>query len=124
MHVLIVEDNPKDQNVATGVVNSIGILSVGSTSHASTAAQYLEAAADGQQLMPDIIILDLDLGYESGHELMRFCYRDPKFSGIKLVVWTAMEQQKEICELFGVSAVVIKSEGVGALRSVITSLAS
>ena len=50
--------------------------------------------------LPDLIILDLDLGYESGFELLRFWHRNSELSSIRLIVWTAMgEEQQHICRL-------------------------
>ena len=76
-----------------------------------------------KQPLPDLIIVDLDLGYESGFELLRFWHGNPALSTIRLIVWTAMgEEQQHICRLFKVDAVISKTEGIDALRRAIEPL--
>ncbi len=63
------------------------------------------------------MVLDLDLGYESGFEILRFWHSNPELSKIKMVVWTALgNEQRELCRLFGVRSVVSKWEGAPALK--------
>ena len=71
----------------------------------------------GKAELPDKIVLDLDLGYESGYELLRYWHSNPKLSSIQVIVWTVMgEEQQEICKLFKVQAVVSKWRGASALE--------
>src|SRR5437868_5492235 len=111
--------------MAADVAQSAGISTVEGRTSASMAQLYLEAALQGKNPLPNVILLDLDLGYESGHELLRFWHRNLKASGVRLVVWTILgEEQQHLCRLFGASAVVPKWKGAGALRRALEPLAA
>jgi CheY-like chemotaxis protein len=119
--MLIVEDQPTDVRVAADVARALGIAVEARTS-ASAAKLYLETAIEGKQV-PDLILLDLDLGYESGHEILRFWHGDRKLTRIPMVVWTVMgQEQQALCRLFNVTAVVPKWEGADALKRTLKSL--
>ncbi len=121
--LLIVEDQPADLRVAVDVLKSLGLSYVEARTSTSAAKRYLETALNRKQPLPDLIIVDLDLGYESGFELLRFWHGNPSLSAIRLVVWTAMgEEQQAICRLFKVNAIIPKSEGVDALKRAIEPL--
>lgn len=116
MRLLVVEDQPTDLQVVTDLAQALGMTLEARTS-ASSAKLYLEAALQDNSPLPDFIVLDLDLGYESGFELLRFWHRTPRLAGIRMIVWTVMgEDQHEICRLFKVHAVVPKWEGAPALE--------
>jgi CheY-like chemotaxis protein len=123
--LLIVEDQSADLRVAADVVKSLGVSFIEARTSTTAAKAYLEDGLDGNQPLPDLIILDLDLGYESGFELLRFWHGNPKLSNIHLIVWTVMgDEQREICRMFKVSAIVSKTEGAVGLKSVIESHAA
>jgi CheY-like chemotaxis protein len=62
---LIVDDNPGFLDAARGLLEQEGMVIVGV---ASTAAEAVRGAAE---LHPDVTLLDIDLGGESGFELAR-----------------------------------------------------
>jgi len=122
MHMLIVEDQPTDVRIAAELAQGLGIAVEARTS-ASAAKLYLETAIEGKHVLPDVILLDLDLGYESGHEILRFWHGHPKLTGTRMVVWTVMgETQQALCRLFNVTAVVPKWEGSDSLKRMLKSL--
>ncbi len=123
MKVLIVEDRAADLNQAADVVRALGIEDVAARKNAVSARRYLETAIEKHDPLPQIMILDLDLGYDSGHELLRFWYKNPRLPNTRVVVWTALgTEQQAICKLFDVDAVVSKWEGLGALEAAIRPL--
>lgn len=122
MQVLIVEDQGSDLQIAAKAAKSSGFSDVESTSSITAARLYLEKGLDGQQPLPDAIVLDLDLGYESGFELMRFWHSDSRLSKIPLVVWTVLDRYRELCQIFQVTAYICKGEGVSVLQNVLGGL--
>jgi CheY-like chemotaxis protein len=123
--VLIVEDQLNDLRIASDILEHLGPIDLQARTNAAAARVYLEAALDGKHPLPDFMILDLNLGYESGFELLRFWHSQERLSGIEVVVWTIMaREQQELCKLFGVSHVVPKWEGADALRRAIEPLAT
>ncbi len=118
--VFIIEDQPSDLKVVADVVASLGVNEVEARNSATSAKLYLQSVLDGEKPMPDLIVLDLDLGYESGFELLRFWHGDPRLSQVRLIVWTVMgDEQRDICALFKVHSVVAKLDGPAALKRAI-----
>ena len=123
-HMLIVEDQPTDVRIAAEIAESLG-YAVDARGSSSAAMLYLERAIDGERTVRNVILPDLDLGYESGYELLRFWHSSPALSGTRVVVWTVMgKEQQEVCKLFGVNAVVPKWEGAAALKRELASLSA
>jgi len=121
--VLIVEDQPADLHIAVDVVQSLGYSQIEARQTTSAAQTYLEAAMEKRETLPDLIILDLDLGYESGHELLRFWHKNRNLLPVRVVVWTKLgHEQQNICKLFDVDAVVPKDLGADALSAAIKPL--
>ena len=121
--LLVVEDQPNDLRRATDLAREIGFTEMEARTSALSAKVYLEKGLDGELPLPDAIVLDLDLGYESGFELMRFWHGKPRLAQIPLIVWTIMgEDQREICRLFKVTAYVSKLDGGQGLREALGGL--
>ncbi|HEX4007532.1 MAG TPA: response regulator [Acidobacteriaceae bacterium] len=121
--ILILEDFPADLRVAANIAQRAGFTEFEVTAFATDARKYLENAMDGKAPLPDAMIVDLDLGQESGFELIRFWHKTLKT--IPLIVWTVMgEQQREICALFGVNEFVHKEDENLLLESLSTIVAA
>jgi CheY-like chemotaxis protein len=121
--LLIVEDEAKDLRIASNVAHSLGITDVDARSTSGSARAYLEKALDGSGPLPDGIVLDLNLGYESGYEVLRFWHSTPELKKIPLIVWSILgDDQREMCSLFKVNHFVAKWEGEEAFRQALASL--
>jgi len=122
--VLIIEDQPTDLRIAAKAAESSGFSVVEARSSVGAAKLYLEKCLEGTAPLPDAIVLDVDLGYESGFELLRFWYGDPRLAKIPLVVWTILGgQYQEMCQMFKVKAYIPKDDDASALRTVLIDLA-
>jgi len=123
MQVLIVEDQPNDLRIAIAAAQDSGFAAVEARSSASAARDYLEKALEGKLSLPDAIVLDLDLGYESGFEILRFWHSNPQLSKIPMLVWTILgDQYREICNMFRVTAYLDKGADGSALREALGSV--
>jgi CheY-like chemotaxis protein len=121
--ILVVEDQPSDLQIASQTALSAGVEHVEARTSIHAAMSYLEKGLQGEFPLPDAIVLDLDLGYESGYELLRYWHSTPELKRIPLLVWTILgEEQREICNLFKVSNYVSKWEGAGAFREALKKL--
>lgn len=121
--LLIVEDEAKDLRFASNTARSLGIPNVDSRATSTSARAYLEQALDGVIPLPDGIVLDLNLGYESGYELLRFWHSTPALKKIPVIVWSVLgDDQREMCKLFKVNHFVAKWEGEEVFRKALASL--
>ena len=92
-------------------------------SSAMAAKMYLEKGLEEELPLPEAIVLDLDLGYESGFELLRFWHGRPRLAEIPMIVWTVLgDEQREICQLFKVTAYISKTDGVHLLKEALGGL--
>jgi CheY-like chemotaxis protein len=115
--LLVLEDQSRHIRVATDTASSLGISTIKACSNMHAATAYLEKALQGESPLPDGIVVDLDLGYDSGFELLRIWHSSPQLRVIPLIVWTQLgEDCTEICALFKVDAIVQKWEGPAKLR--------
>lgn len=122
-HLLVIEDQPADLRIATEAAHALGIASVEGCRSTGPAVDLLNSALRGERSLPDAILLDLDLGYESGFELLRFWHSNPSLNTIPVVIWTVLDGDfGELCRLFKVSAVIPKWQGPEALRNALGEL--
>jgi CheY-like chemotaxis protein len=119
---MLVDDQPKDLQIAANAARDLGITELNAQTSVMKARMYLEKALDGEYPLPDGIVLDLDLGHESGFELLRFWHSTPRLSTIPMIVWSVIEHDREICDLFKISSFVSKWEGAKAIREALAQL--
>jgi CheY-like chemotaxis protein len=123
-HVVVIEDSPNDQWIATRVLKSIGIREVITFARIPEAMLYLEEIAAGTRDCPDLILLDLNLGNDSGFEVLRFYKSTPSIQQCQILVWSGSGAiEKELCKHFGVDCIP-KEEGEVELATAIWNLAS
>jgi CheY-like chemotaxis protein len=121
--LLVVEDQPKDIKVAEEAARSIGIPEIVARTSIGEARTYLEKGIEGEGSLPDGILLDLDLGYDSGYELLRYWHSTPRLATIPVIVWSILgDEHVEMCKLFKVKQYVGKWEGGAAIRDALASL--
>ncbi len=122
--LLLVEDQTKDARAAADVAESLGVENVEACKTVYGALSSLEKGLSGETSLPDGIVLDLDLGLESGFELLRYWHKTPRLSKIPLIVWSVTEEQSEVCQLFKVNSFVSKWQGIDAFRQALGELVS
>lgn len=121
--LLIVDDDLKDLRYANDIALSVGFSDIEGRTSAEQARIYLNAALEGKCHLPDAMVIDLQLGKESGYELIRHCLSHPRLASIPTVVWSILgESQRELCGLFKVRSVVAKKGREGRLREALREL--
>jgi CheY-like chemotaxis protein len=117
--VLIIEDQDADTQKAAKIFQKLG-LEIQTMVTVETAEHFLESVVQGSSDAPHLIVLDLGFPGESGFAILRYWKSTPQLSSIPIVVWTQMGSVDcDLAALFGVSSVVKKSQGVGALESAV-----
>ncbi|MGC2637055.1 MAG: hypothetical protein WA294_07735 [Acidobacteriaceae bacterium] len=121
--LLLLEDSPADIRKAADIGRHAGFTEVEVYRFSTDGKIYLEKGLRGEVPLPQAIVIDIDLGIESGFELLRFWHRIPQLKAIPLVVWTVTgDQYREICVLFGVCQFVSKDDGPAALLAALRSI--
>ena len=87
MRCLIVDDSPRFLDAARGLLERQGITVVGV---ATNGAEALERA---EELQPDVTLLDIDLGGESGLELARRLHRESGPAPLPLILISTHAEQ-------------------------------
>jgi CheY-like chemotaxis protein len=118
--VLLLEDDLNDIRTAMALARKAGFTEVETQMSSTLAVLRLGNAIEDCEPLPDVLILDLDLGGESGFELLRFIHTNRLMAKLRVVVWTVMgEREREICRLFGIRDFVSKYDGPNALFEVL-----
>jgi CheY-like chemotaxis protein len=99
LRCLIVDDNPGFLHAARALLEQQGVQVVGV---ASTGAEALRCAAD---LHPDVTLLDIDLGEDSGFDVARQLVDDPR-TGPGRVILVSAYSEDEFGDLIKVSPAI------------------
>lgn len=123
--LLILEDNASDLRRAADLAKKAGFDRLEVRVSAATAVAYLDDALASSTPMPDAMLIDLDLGVESGFEVIRKRYISSALRLVPTVVWTGLlHREREFCRLFAVNHFVGKDEGDAALVAALASVLS
>jgi CheY-like chemotaxis protein len=123
IELLLVENDPKDMKRAAELARAAGFTEIEAKQSPQAARRYLEDRLAERKRLPDAIVLDLDFGYESGYELLRFWHGHPELSSIPVIVWSVLgEEQREMCRLFKVKRFVGKWEENNVLEAALKEI--
>lgn len=108
LRCLIVDDNPRFQEAARGLLEREGITVVGV---ASTGAEALQLT---EQVRPDVTLVDIDLGGQSGFEVVKWLHHraGPEPSQVILI---SIHSEDDYADL------IAESPAVGFLSKTILS---
>ena len=121
--LLIIEDDEKYIRHANEAAKAVGFEEIEARVTVEGARKFLEKGLEQDSSLPDGIVLDLDLGYESGYELLRYWHKTPRLRSIPLVVWSVLgPEHAEVCKMFKVNSFVSKWEDTTAFREALASL--
>jgi DNA-binding NarL/FixJ family response regulator len=99
LRCLIIDDSPRFLDAARGLLERQGITVVGV---ASNSAEALQRA---QELRPDVMLLDIGLGGESGLELARHLHRQADLAR-SAVILISTHAEQDFAELIAASPAV------------------
>src|SRR5688572_16753330 len=88
-HILIVDDYPDALDIWAFYLRSLGY-------RVSTAVDGAGAIAQAEQLLPDLVVLDLELPGISGFEAARRLRRNPATQDIPLIAATGYSHERSI----------------------------
>ncbi|HEY3895527.1 MAG TPA: response regulator transcription factor [Pseudonocardiaceae bacterium] len=118
LRCLIVDDSPRFLDAARGLLERQGLMVVGM---ASTSSEALQQATE---LRPDIALLDIDLGGESGFDLALRLSREAGLAGTRMILISTHAEQDytDLIEASPVVGFLPKSAlSAAAIRALINS---
>jgi DNA-binding NarL/FixJ family response regulator len=80
LRCLIVDDSPRFLEAARGLLEREGVSVVG------VATSCAEALRQAAKLRPDVTLVDIDLGGQSGFEVVRRLHRTPELATAKTIL--------------------------------------
>lgn len=103
--ILLVEDNPDDQELALLAFKEANITSkIITCSDGEEALDYLFAtgmyADRDARIMPEVMLLDLKLPKVDGFEVLKRVREDPRTKLLPVVVLTTSSEQKDLVESY------------------------
>jgi CheY-like chemotaxis protein len=123
LRILIIEDNPDDIRIAARIARTAGFEEVEALTTLDSAIERIEQGLRGENALPDAIIVDLNLGSESGYEVLRRWRTTWSKSAMRLIVWSLLEEHnRALCALFQVDDYVSKWQGEAALREALQNV--
>ena len=99
LRCLIVDDSIRFLKAASGLLEREGISVVG------TACSGDDALEQARQLRPDVLLLDIDLGGESGLELARRLAEEPGLRASRMILISTHDEE-DFAELIAASPAV------------------
>jgi CheY-like chemotaxis protein len=105
--ILLVEDDPDDQELLKEVFASIDesftLVFVSTGRDVRSALEKLN-----NKQMPCLIILDYNMPGLNGPEILKEINQNPAFGNIPKIVWSTSEKYKSICMQLGAADYIIK----------------
>jgi len=99
LRCFIVDDSPRFLAAARGLLEREGITVVGVASTSAEAIQRIE------ELRPDVMLLDIDLGGESGFELARRLHREAGVAASRVIL-VSTHDEEDYADLIAASPAV------------------
>ena len=99
LRCVIVDDSPRFLDAARGLLEREGVTVVGVASTGSDAIQRI------RELRPDVTLLDIDLGTESGFEVARRLHREAG-PGPSPVILISTHDEQDFADLIAASPVL------------------
>lgn len=126
IHVLLIEDNPADVDLALEALQQSKLQLQVSIAHDGVDA--LDAlrgrGRHSSPLHPDLILLDLNLPRKSGRELLAEIKQDNAFKRIPVVVLSSSEAAKDVLQSYslGANCYVTKPVDLRVFQSIVQGI--
>ena len=121
--ILLVEDSVTDVRMLRKALEADARKkNVTSLADGELAMDFLHSRAEG--VMPDLMLLDLNLPKKDGWEVLAECKSDPAIKSVPIVVFTTSQLEKDVhrCYDLGANSFVAKPFELGLFMQVVQSI--
>lgn len=114
VEILLIEDNPGDVRLVQEVFKEAKIKNTLLVAEDGIKAlEYLKGTPGKERVIPDLILLDLNLPKKDGRELLDEIKQDIKLKHIPIVVLTTSDSDKDILKCYDLHANCYITKPVG-----------
>jgi CheY-like chemotaxis protein len=105
MQMLLIEDNPGDVDLVRDTIEHSDLnIHIHVATDGVQALNRLTGDAVEQAILPDIILLDLNLPRLGGRDFLARIKADSRLRSIPVVILTSSEADKDVAESYGLGA--------------------
>ena len=119
--ILLVEDDPDDVLLITDALKSTSSgLTIINKKNGLEALNYLNEVKSGNDLLPCLIVMDINMPVLNGKQLLAILKNEDDFKFVPLIVFTtsSTDVDKEFCNRFNVP-MVTKPNGMDAFNNTV-----
>lgn len=103
--ILLLEDDPKEVELVRGALGKLNrAFLFNAVADVNEAKEFIAHSGVPAQAVPDLILIDIKLGSETGFEFLRWCKSVPDLSSSHLIVFTNSDYPKAKAETFKLGA--------------------
>jgi len=128
IEILLVEDDPGDVDLTMEVLGMAKVkLGINVVEDGVEALAYLRKEGKyGSAVLPDLILLDLNMPRKDGRETLGEIKKDPKLKHIPVVILTTSNADSDVVKSYtlGASCYVTKPVGLDQFTEVVQSIES
>jgi CheY-like chemotaxis protein len=131
IHILLVEDNPADQNLTMRAFQKANFeADIQIAEDGEEALHYLEGTGKysnmPNQPVPDVILLDINMPKMNGIEFLKAIKKREQFTSIPVIILTVSDHEMDVIESYelGVNAYIRKPVEANNFIKAITNLKS
>lgn len=120
--VLLIDDNPGDVQLTRIAFQESGLpVALRAGSSLAEGREMLSRCACGESPMPALVLLDLNLGDGSGHELLAFMKSEPALAHVPAVVVTTSDYPRDRARAaeLGAAGYVVKPNSFDAFIDIV-----
>lgn len=111
VHVLLVEDNEGDILLTTEALEEgLNIANISVARNGKEAVSFLLKNKNSNEKLPDFILLDINLPFKNGFEILEFIRNTDELSNIPVIMLTtsSLENDKKKAGSYGANLYLIK----------------
>ncbi|MDR6781940.1 CheY-like chemotaxis protein [Pedobacter africanus] len=100
IHILLIEDNEGDILLTTEALEECRIMNrVTVIQDGDQAIDFFEKSPD-KDLLPDLVLLDVNLPKKSGHEVLQYLKNSNKYKHIPIIMLTTSSSEMDIMQSY------------------------
>lgn len=107
LNILLVEDDPADVKLTMRVLNKSKLhLSISVVADGVKAMQFLKKEGEfkEEEVLPDLVLLDLNLPKKDGREVLQEIRNDPELKRLPVVILTTSEAEEDVLKSYDLHA--------------------